>query len=112
MWKKVQHLSPNFISVFVFCLIGHVFQQSDQDSGKRQKIESDAAGACDLPNNIENHVVDPSATEDGDGSGAFEDHIYAEVSYDDYDGNGDEDFGYYEDFDFSYWQHFHRIFFF
>ncbi|CAL9178709.1 unnamed protein product, partial [Musa hybrid cultivar] len=75
---------------------------SDQDGGRRQKIESDAAGACDLPNNIENHVVDPSATEDGDGSGAFEDHIYAEVSYDDYDGNGDEDFGYYEDLDFSY----------
>ncbi|URE49665.1 Brf1-like TBP-binding domain [Musa troglodytarum] len=75
---------------------------SDQDSGKRQKIESDAAGACDLPNNIENHAVDPGATEDGDGSGAFEDGMYAEVSYDDYDGNGDEDFGYYEDFDFSF----------
>ncbi|THU53663.1 hypothetical protein C4D60_Mb10t16810 [Musa balbisiana] len=76
-------------------------RKSDQDSGKRQKIESDAAGACDLPNNIENHVVDPGATEDGDGSGAFEDHIYAEVGYDDYDGIGDEDLGYYEDFDFS-----------
>ncbi|CAL9099365.1 unnamed protein product, partial [Musa textilis] len=77
-------------------------RKSDQDSGKRQKIESDAAGACDLPNNIENHAVDPGATEDGDGSGAFEDGMYAEVSYDDYDGNGDEDFGYYEDFDFSF----------
>ncbi|KAJ8478779.1 hypothetical protein OPV22_022506 [Ensete ventricosum] len=76
---------------------------SDQDSGKRQKIESDAAGASDLPNNIENHAVDPGATEDGDGSGAaFEEHIYAEVSYDDYYGNGDDDFGYNEDFDFLF----------
>ncbi|CAL9119704.1 unnamed protein product [Musa textilis] len=73
----------------------------EQDNGKKQKIESDAADPCNLPDNIENHVVDPGATEDGERPEAFEDHNFAEVSYDDYNGIGDEDYGYDEDFDFS-----------
>ncbi|CAL9184947.1 unnamed protein product [Musa hybrid cultivar] len=74
---------------------------SEQDNGKKQKIESDAADPCNLHDNIENHGVDPGATEDGDGPEEFEDHNFAEVSYDDYNEIGDEDYGYDEDFDFS-----------
>ncbi|XP_018683419.1 uncharacterized protein LOC103987923 isoform X3 [Musa acuminata AAA Group] len=74
---------------------------SEQDNGKKQKIESDAADPYNLHDNIENHGVDPGATEDGDRPEEFEDHNFAEVSYDDYNGIGDEDYGYDEDFDFS-----------
>ncbi|CAL9763261.1 unnamed protein product [Musa acuminata subsp. burmannicoides] len=88
-------------ALYTVILLIMCFQQSEQDNGKRQKIESDAADPCNLHDNIENHVVDPGATDDGDRPEEFEDHNFAEVSYDDYNGIGDEDYGYDEDFDFS-----------
>ncbi|CAL9094241.1 unnamed protein product [Musa acuminata var. zebrina] len=88
-------------ALYTVILLIMCFQQSEQDNGKKQKIESDAADPCNLHDNIENHVVDPGATDDGDRPEEFEDHNFAEVSYDDYNGIGDEDYGYDEDFDFS-----------
>ncbi|RWW50142.1 hypothetical protein BHE74_00043630 [Ensete ventricosum] len=64
-------------------------------------IESDDADPCNLHDNIENHEVDPGAMGDGDRPEAYEDHNFAEVSYDDYNAIGDEEYGYDEDFDFS-----------
>lgn len=63
---------------FLFCLTDHVFQQSVQDNGEKQKIKSDAGDPCDLTDNIENHIVDAGATDDGEGHGAFEDNILHE----------------------------------
>lgn len=96
-----RNVSLNVVLDFYSALVIMCFQQSEQDNGKKQKIESDAADPYNLHDNIENHGVDPGATEDGDRPEEFEDHNFAEVSYDDYNGIGDEDYGYDEDFDFS-----------
>lgn len=72
--------------------------QSDQESGKKQKVESDTGDADGLPDNIKEKVNSGTA-DDGDESGASEDGDFAEeADYDDYYGNGDEDYTYGNDY--------------
>ncbi|WOL01895.1 transcription factor IIIB [Canna indica] len=76
---------------------------SEQESGKKQKVELDTGDPNDLPTNTEKDIADDADDnmEDGDEPGTCEDNNFGEVSYDDYMGNGDDDYGYHDDFDFS-----------
>ncbi|THU72473.1 hypothetical protein C4D60_Mb04t12500 [Musa balbisiana] len=71
-------MAPTRIPGFVSRLL-YFFDYSVQDNGEKQKIKSDAGDPCDLTDNIENHIVDAGATDDGEGhDGAFEDKILHE----------------------------------
>nr|XP_010912795.1 transcription factor IIIB 60 kDa subunit isoform X2 [Elaeis guineensis] len=75
---------------------------SDQENGKKQKVESDTGDADGHPDNIKEKVNSGTA-DDGDEAGAFEDGDLAEeADYDDYYGNGDEDHAYGDDYGDDY----------
>ncbi|XP_008791772.1 transcription factor IIIB 90 kDa subunit isoform X2 [Phoenix dactylifera] len=73
---------------------------TDQENGKKQKVESDTGEANGHPDNIKERVNSGTA-DDGDEAGTFEDGDFAEeADYNDYYGNGDEDYTY--DADYGY----------
>lgn len=74
---------------------------ADQENGKKQRVESDTGDADGLPNNIK-EKVNPGTAENDDEAGTLEDGNLADVAdYDDYYGNGDEDYTYDEDYGYD-----------